>query len=406
MTRPEQKESTAGYTLLVYMVFLVLQITLIPFQFKIPEKLVFTWHFYISGLVTNVFLFVPIGFLFRLGRGTSRDLFCFSELLFGTGLSLAIEVTQAFMPGRVSSGYDILANGIGAWLGAVIFVVLKRIINKEKAAGVFALELPLMNLVYLLIPLLWLSGLATGRQQARLLPAILPALFGSYLLVSIYYHRFYGKGVISLNKFALLVSGWFFISTVPALMRFPLFITIAGISVGLVAWIRVKIPFTITQDSRRYELPTLKRVLPIFLAYLLILFMWPTTLDLGTLQEIYLTGGKTKVFLIFCFLERFAAYTLLGYIIAEMRGRRDERIRITLAMVLVTALCSVALHSVLRGYGFSGFATLLEWFFMVGAALYGAIVYRLQLTAIRKLFWKDVSGGSPRAKEPPPRGVG
>jgi len=50
------------------MVGVVLLITLIPFQFHIPQKIPSIWEINLNDSITNVFLFIRLGFLFQLSR--------------------------------------------------------------------------------------------------------------------------------------------------------------------------------------------------------------------------------------------------------------------------------------------------------------------------------------------------
>ena len=82
-----------------------------------------TWS--ISDFVSNVLLFVPIGLLAAAAlqsRGASARAAIVSVLLGTTLLSVAVELTQAWIPWRTSSIVDVLAEqggcaiGIAAWL--------------------------------------------------------------------------------------------------------------------------------------------------------------------------------------------------------------------------------------------------------------------------------------------------
>jgi len=68
MEGPNQKKFVLSYALLMYMVGVVLLITLIPFQFYIPQKISNIWAIYLNDSITNFVLFLPLGFLFRLSR--------------------------------------------------------------------------------------------------------------------------------------------------------------------------------------------------------------------------------------------------------------------------------------------------------------------------------------------------
>ena len=98
---------------------------------------------------------------------------------------MAIEFTQLFIPGRYASAIDVITNGVGAWLGGLIFVLLAKSLKEERTDRLPAMELPLMNLVYLLIPLMWLTGLATGGEVLRWLLVVLLGLFGGGVLFPI-----------------------------------------------------------------------------------------------------------------------------------------------------------------------------------------------------------------------------
>jgi len=80
--------------------------------------------FSVSDLVVNILGFVPFGFLIYLRLLQSRSLRWDSSMLLavivGFVLSLAIELTQAWLPGRDSSMSDLIANTFGTAVGAAI----------------------------------------------------------------------------------------------------------------------------------------------------------------------------------------------------------------------------------------------------------------------------------------------
>ena len=69
----------------------------------------------------NVAMFVPIGLFFLLLFG--RRLWWLS-VLFGVGLTVAIEFAQLFLPGRVSDPRDLVAHSSGAFIGVMVALVL------------------------------------------------------------------------------------------------------------------------------------------------------------------------------------------------------------------------------------------------------------------------------------------
>jgi glycopeptide antibiotics resistance protein len=140
-------QNTLSYALLIYMCTIVVFITLIPFEFRIPGEFKITWSTNFADFITNIFLFIPIGFLFRLNRRQSKDILCLNALIFGFLLSSAIEFTQVFIPGRYTQFIDVITNGLGAWLGAILLVLLMGQLRGERTGKLLSLELPLISTI-------------------------------------------------------------------------------------------------------------------------------------------------------------------------------------------------------------------------------------------------------------------
>ena len=135
---------------------------------------------------------------------------------------MAIGFAQLFVHGRYTSIIDVITNGSGAWIGGLIFVLLKKTLKEERTGRLPALELPLMNLVYLIIPLMWLTGLSAGQEVLRWWLMVLLGLFGGGVLFSIYFYRLRGGGIVGPNKLSCFAMGWFFIGALPMLTSYPL----------------------------------------------------------------------------------------------------------------------------------------------------------------------------------------
>ena len=389
----DQEQSTFGYALLLYIVIVVVLITLIPFEFRIPDKIQFSWATYAEDFFANIILFLPVGFIFRLSRRTNQDRFCINALIFGTLLSVAIEFAQLFVHGRYTSIIDVITNGSGAWLGGLIFVFLKRTLKEERTGRLSALELPLMNLVYLLIPLMWLTGLSAGPEILRWWLMVLLGLFGGGVLFLIYIYRLRGRGTVGPNKLSCFAMGWFYIGALPMFTKYPLRVIVFGAVLGAVSQLLARVLKAGDRTERRFELPTLKRLVPLYLIYLLLVATWPTTVPLNEWQVFIdfkaLTSGERIVFT-FRFVELIAAFTLLGYMIAEMRGRKNESAGKTFAWVLITALVASVIIIMLKGLPASISFSLIETGLASAASLCGAVIYRLQLSSIRNLWFKEV----------------
>jgi peptidoglycan/LPS O-acetylase OafA/YrhL len=70
--------------------------------------------------------------------------------------------------------------------------------------------------------------------------------------------------------------------------------------------------------SRRFETATLKRLFPFFGIYLLLLLLLPGAMERNTFT---VKPGLVKSIRM---IEFMAAFAILGYMIAEMRGRKDD----------------------------------------------------------------------------------
>ncbi|MBW2643681.1 MAG: VanZ family protein [Deltaproteobacteria bacterium] len=382
------RQFSFSHSLLIYMCIIVVLITLIPFTFRVPDKIHITWSTNFPDFITNIILFLPIGFLFRLSHRKNKDRFCIQALSFGILLSLGIEFLQLFIAGRFAQIIDVITNGMGAWLGAMVFVFLMGRLKEGSSVRLFALELPLMNLLYLLIPLMWLNGLSAGEEVARLWLMLLLGLLGCGVLASIYIHRFKDGGNLTPNKLSLFVLSWFVVASLPALVNFPIEVTGIGVIIVIFVQIPARLPLRRKKGEKRFELPTLKILLPLYVIYLILVAVWPTTLPFQewqfkiNFQELVF---NERIVFTFRFIELIASFTLFGYMIAEMRGRRKEARTITFAWIFfITLICSVVIEMT-TGYPPLLASNILEILFMTASGVYGAMIYRLQLTAIQHL---------------------
>lgn len=81
--------------------------------------------------ILNVLLFVPVGagLAAVLGRGVGRVIVAAST---GVALSIAVELAQESIPGRVPDVEDIMWNGLGTVLG-ILAVVIVRVLRDAAA---------------------------------------------------------------------------------------------------------------------------------------------------------------------------------------------------------------------------------------------------------------------------------
>ena len=172
------------------------------------------------------------------------------------------------------------------------------------------------------------------------------------------------------------------------MVRYPLRIIFFGAVLGAVSQLLAKVLKAGERTERRFELPTLKRLFPLYLIYLLLVAAWPTTVPLNEWQVLIdfqaLTLDERIVFT-FRFIELIAAFTLLGYMIAEMRGRKKAAAGNTIVWVLITVLAASVVIIMLKGFPALNYFSLIEIALISAASVYGAVIYRLQLSAIQHL---------------------
>lgn len=116
----------------------------IPATFEVLIKTVLRtpWqeeHFgrsFVRDGVVNILGFLPFGFFFtawlRKDYGLPRKLDVFFVAALGGGISLAIELTQVYLPNRTSSLTDIICNISGTILGAILFRWIFLLLRLEK----------------------------------------------------------------------------------------------------------------------------------------------------------------------------------------------------------------------------------------------------------------------------------
>jgi len=133
-------------------------------------------------------------------------------------------------------------------------------------------------------------------------------------------------GMLSALVLALVAAGWFLASNIPAFLVSPSIPLYGCLFVILAVCVLLVLPSLAESDQRRYEIPVLKQVFPLYVTYLLLLFLWPIPARYvawrGSLELLEL-ADEPGVVPILRFIEHFACFALLGYMTAESTGRRE-----------------------------------------------------------------------------------
>jgi len=367
------------------MLAVTLIITLMPFQFHWPRQ----WKLIAGGaamdVAANVLLFVPLGFLYRLAfaRGPALRVF-----LIGALVSAGIEGAQLFEITREASLADVGANALGAWLGAAALDKVTRFGKPDgRLVGWLALELPLMGLIYLLVPLLWVSSLASGGGAVRTAMMLLPGVFGAILLGGMQRNYFGPARAAAPRDTAAFAAIWFLAGAFPLLPRQPLHLIAGAAAVGALCWWLGRLPVRETAENRRFEVPLLKDAAPIYATYLVMIVAVPLR---GGVGEWSFTPGFREIASdqveILRLLELVAAFTLVGYMVAEFRGRAVARYREAVPRLLGWGVAVALATEAARGYQLDQGASAARGMLIAGAALYGGWLYYLQRAHVVRLL--------------------
>lgn len=377
--------------LLAYAVAGTLVVTLAPFQFDYPGYAIIRVTSVPRDILLNVALFIPLGFLYRFARGGPADRSGLRVFGLGVLLSLAIETAQVWEVERYTSLVDVLTNGTGAWLGALLYQrVARRLRQGDAPVGQFFLDLPLVGVLYLLIPVLGLNSAGVGRDAFRLVLTLLLGCFGGSVLGGLQRFRFGPHGRGSPARIALIAAVGFVLGASPLLARRPLALVLLAVAVG--GWVRLAARERAGDaGERRFELRVLRSAAPLFALYLLGLALAPLAAGVHgwsvTLAFPLSTG--VKLHLLARLLEGVAAFTLLGYLLAEAGGRRERSYRTELPRVMALIAVAAAVFEFARGWSRGSAASGAQLLVLLAAGAGGGWLYHLQREQIRRLIERD-----------------
>lgn len=376
-----------GRAVLAYLAVVVVVVTLSPFRFVLPPVNTITTRWLAFDAVMNVFMFVPLGFIHGLSRPRASDGAWVGAVLLGAALSALVEAAQFFTPGRFPSISDLVTNTTGAGLGAWLGGLTLRRADAAAAVRTFAVELPLMGLVYLLAPLPWLIGLDSGTE-ARTWVLVPLAASAGWIIGSVFtsFER------AQLSRVLLATAAWLFVALVPSALGSMEVASVAAAAGLGTAWIRRLAPDRVTHEpdagrpQRRFEASTLRVVFPLLVLYLFVSSLTPLSSMGGqwtATWALFPDGAPLDDDAIFRAIEHVSAFTVLGYAIAEYHGRSREGFARLVPAVLGWGAVASATLEVARGWHPDhGASATLFALTLVGCVL-GGWIYTLQLAHVR-----------------------
>jgi len=309
------------------------------------------------------------------------------------GFSILIETAQIFIRGRYVSPIDVASNAGGAFLGVLLRDRLERMAMwNPNLVGRIGLDVPLVGLLYLLVPQLWLSSVGLVEDARRSVTTLLLGCAGSIVLVALHQHRWPSGARLAARVVPPLALIWFMVGVFPAATAAPR--TFGAMAVGLATltwWFLRRDP---ASDEQRFEVATLQRFLPVFAVYLVVAALWPPFRSMvpwhGAVGFANRLNNASVVDLLLL-LEQVGAFTLLGYAAAEWRGRQELSLAADLPRVALAAAALATSLELVQGALFGPGASVMRALLSTSGALYGVAVYHLARAHVRALRVPDVA---------------
>jgi glycopeptide antibiotics resistance protein len=379
--------------LLAYVIVLAALATLSPFDFVWSKPHGYSIETSIGDVALNLAFLFPVGFLFRLARRGRGGPMALDALALGLGVSLVLELLQAFLPSRVTSPTDVATNGLGAWAGAITHARLGPWLDRRLQKQL-SLHLPLANILYLLVPLLALDALSSDARHECLFEVPL-IVFMAFLAAGLYTHRLVGNERPFAGLYACSIGALFGIGYLPMCVRaWQLWLFASVLCVGCTRLL-IEYGTRLPNTERRFVPVMVRRALPWFLVYLVALAASPLLsrwLDVpGLSAAAALEGGEARALTL---LREVAAFTLLGYLVSELHARSALPPRVVMARVLSVACVAALGFFALRWHSGPDFeAGPSRVILLACAVLAGSGIHRAQLKLVRS--WGRT--------QPPPR---
>ncbi|MBU6365665.1 MAG: hypothetical protein KJT01_05590 [Gemmatimonadetes bacterium] len=382
-----------GRALQGYLAFLIAVSMLAPFRFVADAPPIPPMAGDQVALVLGFLMFLPLGYVYQFTRPRGAPVDWGRLLVLGAGLSVAVGAARLWIPGRTPAILEAAANVAGTLLGGWGYHRIFRMVRASQAVKQLALELPLVAVLYLLVPVVALLGLGVSPDQPHRAWLVLPLVAIAGCIVGGVRSGYRNSaartpsGAVPLSALA-----WLGVALLPAMVRQPLVLA-GALPLFLAAdrWWHGVIQRRIDGPGadQRFELPTLRVVLPVFVAYLLASALWPFTgwqAAWSVAVPLFPGGVDALSAPLFHTVERVAAFTVLGYLVAEVIGRRAQTFGEVAPWVLGVAMAMAAATEGVRGFLPGQVASGLMPVLLTVSALFGARVYQLQRDHVRALI--------------------
>jgi hypothetical protein len=187
--------------------------------------------------------------------------------------------------------------------------------------------------------------------------------------------------------YAALAAGiWFLIGVGPAVSASHLILPIVFGVMLLTAMLTI---LPRVSADRRFERSTLRLLLPVFGLYLLLLTFFFPFFPLDTWHAVFGFTDRvndTSLQFLYSRAEHLAAFTVLGYAIAEWRGRLELSVREDLPYLFFILTSFALILEFLSGFQSGRGASLIRLLLSVTGGLFGGAIYHMSRAHIRFLL--------------------
>ena len=246
---------------------------------------------------------------------------------------------------RVTSLTDVLANGLGATLGGWLCTVVRDRL-RHLFPDLLTLDHPLLNIVYLIVPLMGLASIDEHRHSPRTWFLLPLGLMGVITITGLWRYRLAGRKPAPPLTVVLAVLAWFLSGASLASMQAPDIVAVCAIAILFSTLaLLARDPRWVGADGR-FERRVLVRLWPCLLVYLAMLVLWRPGLGFTSFHAgLWYPPGPFSRHLALLVAEQVGALTLFGYLAAETMGRgMDSSWRARASCVLAGVLCALALE--------------------------------------------------------------
>lgn len=371
--------------ILVYGLLFVAVLTLSPMEFAWPTVWHVAWLSDWQDLPANILFFMPVGYLFVLARDPRRPRPVRAAALFGLAISACVESTQQFIPARLTSLTDLMGNGIGATLGAWLCTVVRSHLERV-FPDLLTLDHPLLNIVYLSLPLLGLVSIDEYPHSPRAWQLLPLGLMGVVTITGLWRYRLAERQLASPWVAVVAVLAWFLSGASLAAVYAPMTVTICTVTLLICTLALLARDPRWAGNDGRFEPRVMARLWPCLLVYLAMLVLWRPGLGFTSFHAgLWYPSMPFNRHMAVRMTEQIAALSLFGYMAAQTLGRTPwSRRRGYGVCVAAGAVCALALE---LGHGFlvNDQASLGRGLLSVMGAGFGAFLYAVRLNVLQTL---------------------